>query len=101
MQSEHVEESPFDVFWQVTSEIMDNLSQPMSFQSAAMAAFDAMENRSNPGAQAALSNGDSSKSKDAMPSKLQGHSRPPHNAASDTQDLDDDGERHATKAEIY
>ncbi|THH04480.1 hypothetical protein EW145_g5492 [Phellinidium pouzarii] len=40
------DDSPFDLFWKVTGEIMVNLSQPMSFQTAAMAALDAVENRS-------------------------------------------------------
>ncbi|EJD05997.1 uncharacterized protein FOMMEDRAFT_18216 [Fomitiporia mediterranea MF3/22] len=39
------EDSPFDLFWKVTGEIMYNLSQPMSFQTAAMAALDAVESR--------------------------------------------------------
>ena len=33
------------MFWKVTGEIMVNLSQPMSFQTAAMAALDAVESR--------------------------------------------------------
>ncbi|KAI5123276.1 hypothetical protein M0805_009298 [Coniferiporia weirii] len=40
------DDSPFDLFWKVTGEIMVNLSQPMSFQTAAMAALDAVESRS-------------------------------------------------------
>lgn len=39
------DDSPFDLFWKVTGEIMVNLSQPMSFQTAAMAALDAVESR--------------------------------------------------------
>jgi len=44
-QSELGEESPFDLFWKVTGEIMVNLSQPTSFQTAALAALDEVENR--------------------------------------------------------
>lgn len=56
------EDSPFDLFWKVTGEIMVNLSQPMSFPAAALAALDAVENRSSstPSGQAASSSKDGS-----------------------------------------
>ena len=51
------EDSPFDLFWKVTGEIMVNLSQPMSFPAAAMAALDAVENRSTSSAQGPAASG--------------------------------------------
>ncbi|KLO07987.1 hypothetical protein SCHPADRAFT_908989 [Schizopora paradoxa] len=96
-RSEHGEESPFDIFWKVTSEIMDNLSQPMSFQSAAMAALDAVENRSSRSQDSQRSeeqNGSSSKlssSKAMSASKLNAVPKVKDLADEDTLDLDDDG----------
>ncbi|TDL27520.1 hypothetical protein BD410DRAFT_782614 [Rickenella mellea] len=36
-------DDPFDLFWKVTAEMMENLSQPISFPNAALAAFEAAE----------------------------------------------------------
>jgi len=96
-RSELGEDSPFDIFWKVTSEIMDNLSQPMSFQSAAMAALDAVENRSNRSQDSRTTeepSGSSSKlssSKTISASKSNTTSKTKHSADDDTFDLEDDG----------
>lgn len=96
-KSELGEDSPFDIFWKVTSEIMDNLSQPMSFQSAAMAALDAVENRSNRSQDSQTAeepSGSSSKlSSSNTISAFKSNTTPKVNnpTSEDTLDFDDDG----------
>jgi len=96
-RSELGEDSPFDIFWKVTSEIMDNLSQPMSFQSAAMAALDAVENRSNRSQDSQTAeepSGSSSKlSSSKTISAFKSNTTPKVNnpTSEDTLDFDDDG----------
>ncbi|OCB84109.1 hypothetical protein A7U60_g8782 [Sanghuangporus baumii] len=90
------EDSPFDLFWKVTGEIMYNLSQPISFQTAAMAALDAVESRTASTLSHPEENGTDSGTqnpKSVTPSSSQKKSEVKESLSADADDfdLDDDG----------